>query len=724
MAITPDPQSPSALQAAVNDSAGRAAALWTTFVTLGAYLLVATGSVKHRDLFLDASIKLPILGVELPVTGYFVVAPLVLLIFHCYLLLQLERLSIKTREYNFLVREEVPVSSDRRLVGYRLIDFPFLQYLAGAGERRLDHARVFPISISLLTIILFPLVLLLQFQLMFLPYQAEWITWIHRLCLALDVAVVWYFWLRVAHDPDAGKKSAWVQAMPIGGAAILLCFSWLIATFPGEMVYRNCVARGLDRLSSFILRDQTRTVSRFLFEGEIDSAKGQPQSLFANRIILPGERFFDIQKHEKSEISVSLRGRILRGAALQYADLRKVHFTGAILQDASFVGASLQGARFGCPPTVDADAEARLRFRARAATCDEERKTDLRHADFTEAAMQGATLEYAQLQGARLTGAKAQGASFDRADLTAALMGDMHLEGASLVGAKLFGAYLIRANLLGADLGDASFEAAQLSYAQLQGANIAGTNFAWAMMINSNLFRAHGVNRAGLEELCKSASCTRVTASPNVRKAFRIGRSPPEGYAASQDIKTLDVAGYRTLLGRATEGVETDRLKKLIEGRLASLDPAKATIDSEQITAGAAVSTERASVGKLSAERTEAACEAMCDPTNGPTTVRAMIYNGRILNLSNAGPELIAFLRSAQCAGARGLGAEYLRRLGVEETRVKSLARTLAKAAERRKAAGQEKEAEARKPEERKPLQCKRVEAQKPSDDEEDDETE
>jgi hypothetical protein len=63
------------LEKAVNDSAGKAAVLCTSFVTLGTYLLIATGSVKHRDLFLDAPIKLPELGVALPVTGYFLVAP-------------------------------------------------------------------------------------------------------------------------------------------------------------------------------------------------------------------------------------------------------------------------------------------------------------------------------------------------------------------------------------------------------------------------------------------------------------------------------------------------------------------------------------------------------------------------------------------------------------------------------------------------------------------------
>jgi len=66
-----DAQRLSALEKAVNDSAGKAGVLWMSFITLGTYLLIATGSVTHRNLFLNSAIKLPVLGVELPVTGYF-----------------------------------------------------------------------------------------------------------------------------------------------------------------------------------------------------------------------------------------------------------------------------------------------------------------------------------------------------------------------------------------------------------------------------------------------------------------------------------------------------------------------------------------------------------------------------------------------------------------------------------------------------------------------------
>src|SRR4051794_7921783 len=78
-----------ALERALNDTAGKASVLWTTFVTFELYDAIAFGSVKDRDLFLENAVKVPILNVDLPLVGFFVLAPLILVIFHFYVFLQL-----------------------------------------------------------------------------------------------------------------------------------------------------------------------------------------------------------------------------------------------------------------------------------------------------------------------------------------------------------------------------------------------------------------------------------------------------------------------------------------------------------------------------------------------------------------------------------------------------------------------------------------------------------
>src|ERR1700757_4097056 len=95
-----DPKDVDELQKALNNDAGKASILWTTSITFELYLAIAFGSVTHRDLFLETPIKLPVLNVDLPLVGFFVVAPTILVIFHFYLFLQLLGLAIRAKDYS------------------------------------------------------------------------------------------------------------------------------------------------------------------------------------------------------------------------------------------------------------------------------------------------------------------------------------------------------------------------------------------------------------------------------------------------------------------------------------------------------------------------------------------------------------------------------------------------------------------------------------------------
>src|SRR5467141_2761499 len=131
-----DPKDVGELQKALNDAAGKASVLWTTFITFQLYLAIAFGSVTHRDLFLETPIKLPLLNVDLPLVGFFVVAPTVLVIFHFYVFLQLLGLATKAKDYNTLLVSEAPVAADRQYLRQRLDSFLVLQVLAGPRDQR------------------------------------------------------------------------------------------------------------------------------------------------------------------------------------------------------------------------------------------------------------------------------------------------------------------------------------------------------------------------------------------------------------------------------------------------------------------------------------------------------------------------------------------------------------------------------------------------------------
>ena len=79
-----DPFDGEALEKSVNDSATRVSAIWVSFLIFGLYLVIAAGTVTHRQLFLEDPVKLPVLNIDLPLVGFFFLAPILFVIFHAY----------------------------------------------------------------------------------------------------------------------------------------------------------------------------------------------------------------------------------------------------------------------------------------------------------------------------------------------------------------------------------------------------------------------------------------------------------------------------------------------------------------------------------------------------------------------------------------------------------------------------------------------------------------
>jgi uncharacterized protein YjbI with pentapeptide repeats len=422
------------LQKALNEAAGKASVLWTTFIIFQFYLAIAFGSVTHRDLFLETPIKLPLLNVDLPLVGFFAVASTVLLIFHFYVFLQLFGLASKAKNYNTLLTN-VPDESDRQYIRQRLDVFPILQFLAGPRDQRTGFVGFSLRLIAWITLVATPVLILLQAQVTFLPYHRAWIVWLQRVTVLIDLALIWYFWihLRSVDDPIKGVwRKAWIY---LGGAGTLcvVIFSTYLATFPGEWMKTHL--------------PEPSELQALLFEGNVDRMRGRPQSVFSNRLVLTNQSF--IVDPEKL-VTHSFRGRDLRLAVLNFSDLRKADFSGAQLQGARLSG-ELQGASF--------------------------LGAQLQGADLI-GALQGASLTGAQLQGARLSG-ELQGASLIRAQL----------QGADLSGAQLQGADLSEAQLQGASLHRAELQGARLSGAQLQGAWLVNV-LVWRASGTPNLYLA------------------------------------------------------------------------------------------------------------------------------------------------------------------------------------------------------------------------------------------
>src|SRR5215469_2168834 len=95
------------LRDAVIDAASVGGGLWLSYLFVLLYLLIAVGSVTHRDLFLESPVKLPFLSVELPLLGFFWLGPLIFLIVHAYVLLHFVLLAGKVGYFNEELKAQI-----------------------------------------------------------------------------------------------------------------------------------------------------------------------------------------------------------------------------------------------------------------------------------------------------------------------------------------------------------------------------------------------------------------------------------------------------------------------------------------------------------------------------------------------------------------------------------------------------------------------------------------
>src|SRR5439155_16517518 len=114
----------------------------------------------------------------------------------------------------------------------------FVQFLAGPREVRAGAMGFMLRLIAQISLVAGPLALLMFFQLQFLPYHHEAISWWQRLTIIADLVLLWVLWPSVARstatalgwrDFRSGKVAACLAASLL---PVLLGFT--VATFPGE----------------------------------------------------------------------------------------------------------------------------------------------------------------------------------------------------------------------------------------------------------------------------------------------------------------------------------------------------------------------------------------------------------------------------------------------------------------------------------------------------------
>ena len=462
-----------ALKKTVKDAANVSGGLWLSYLFVLFYIGVAAGAVTHADLFLQRPVKLPFLGIELPLTVFFAIAPILFLITYAYALVHFVLLAAKAKRFHTQLRAQIQdknapeVAALREGLRSQLPSNIFVQFLAGPRELREGWFGRLVAAIILITFVIGPVALLLLLQLRFLPYHDSSITWTHRVALLLEFVLVWWLWRKIVAGQteidEPQRWPAWGGALSIAVTAAVVVFSWTLATFPGE--WENRPLAWIASIAPPELNKWRSAGNEWLFNGEVDDISRRRVSWFSNTLVLPGFSLYDalkIDDPKKVEWHdlFDARGRDLKGAVFAGATLPRTDFYHAQLEGVSFFVAQLQYARF--------------------------QSANLQGAMLDGAQLQGASLQGAHLQGASLQGARLQGASLQGVELQGARLSG-YFQGAMLQGARLEGASLDSARLEGASLDSARLEGASLRGAHLQGASLQSAELLGARLDDADM---------------------------------------------------------------------------------------------------------------------------------------------------------------------------------------------------------------------------------------------
>jgi len=455
----------------VQEAAKNAQSVLFSVIGLCAYTWLTIASTKDAQLINSASTasaKLPILGVDIPLTRFYQMVPLLLLCLYCYFHLNLQRLWEELANLPAIFPDGNPL--DRK--SYPSLLNGLVRVHVDRLRKRRSGLAVWQARLALLLgWALVPLTLVLAWG-RYLSAHDWWVTGLHVVLLSASIAMGVAFLnlavetLRDQDRPPFRWRLALVDprvhhvALAAGSAAVfgLLSLGGIEGINPHLVDAK--VARGVIRRE---VGDPRTWVPRAFAAVGFDTFATLDNNEVSAKPANWSDATGDLHQVKGADLGgrnlryadaygAFLANAFLKGADLRNADLRDADLRGADLRETDLRGANLRGSK-----QDGADLRA----------------ADLRGANLHDAQLVGARFEGIDLRGADLSGADLRGADLTAARLDGANLHDVDLHGARLGGAKLAGADLRRANLFGADL-----HGADLASARLDGANLADADLS------------------------------------------------------------------------------------------------------------------------------------------------------------------------------------------------------------------------------------------------------
>lgn len=489
----------------LEESSGFNRGLLIFFLLAMTYFLVIVASTTDLQLLLpNSTIHLPILNVPLDLIDFYLFSPFILIVIHFNFLFSLRQHTKKLTVLKAIEKNnDNPLPHTTFLINL-LIKPKQIQIKDKNGKEKIIGNRMpyYLIRILLwIVIYLYPLFILVYFQWRFSDYHDLLWTFVHFLYVALDLALLSFFWIRIS-DPDFESHSFKVftiysenegQHVPnqTSKKRQPLCDSrrdkvdkilYFIPCLVGKTLYYLKRNTGTINLIIIILFG----LIQFRIFGILKVMDVIPPGV-AYRIvnkyewIIPRLKVLDqpiVAHYRKLALPLPYADEELakKMLALIQEHIRSQQKTGDTdnkqNEDDSTENNKKLSSQDPCKPsrTKNTYSGSRLNLSGRDLRFANLDKSDLTGVLLRQTRLQGASLMEATLDEAEMYNVNLQGANLKRAKLNGAILNGAHLEEAILEDAKMEGAVLGKASLDGADLTWANLKCAEMAGASFIGA--------------------------------------------------------------------------------------------------------------------------------------------------------------------------------------------------------------------------------------------------------------
>jgi uncharacterized protein YjbI with pentapeptide repeats len=455
----------------ISEASKNARQIYFLYVSFLAYCVLTVFGTSDRQMIFNDTTRLPIVGLDVSLNGFFILAPLLAIFIFIYFQLYLSRIRVLSDDLS-KTYEPPDTMPKKRL-------YPWIVNIAeDPDEGLIGKFQMLVVRFSFWWML--PIVLML-FSLWISKKHETGLSYLLGLFLFFGTVVVLFFWRKHRHSNLLEQLLLAIIVLIFGISLLFFIIPWAKEGIPWNKeevsMAENKPPAQVELLARYIAKLTNLDLS---YQKLITEPKRDYGELFWQ--YFRGIHLEGAQLQSSVLMRAFLRDTKLKKANLDYANLEEANLQGANLEGAKLEAATLRRANLGNAILREASLGSANLFKASLLA------TNLEGASLVDADLRECALNYANLQGANLSVANLQ-----RSMLEAAKLQGANLQGADLQDSNLHGALLSRANLKGANL-----ESSNLQETDLESANLE----------NANLEKAKLQNSLGLtaEQLCKAST--------------------------------------------------------------------------------------------------------------------------------------------------------------------------------------------------------------------------